>query len=56
MSNALEKILSEQTCNMVQSDKGADFLNSTFQSMLKRHNIKFYTSDNEYIKSVLTEH
>ena len=31
---AFERILSEQTCNMVQSDKGTEFLNSTFQSML----------------------
>ena len=32
---------------MLQSDKGAQFLNSTFQQMLKRHNIHFYTSENE---------
>ena len=35
---AFEKILTEETCNMVQSDKGTEFLNSSFQSMLNRHN------------------
>ena len=40
---------------MVQSDKGTEFLNSTFQSMLKRHDIKFYTSENEDIKAAVVE-
>jgi len=38
---AFEKILADQKCTMVQSDKGTEFLNSSFQSMLKRHGIKF---------------
>ena len=38
---------------MVQSNKGMKFLNSTFQSMLKRHDIKFYTSENEDIKAAV---
>ena len=37
------------------SDKGTEFLNSTFQSMLKRHDIKFYTSENEDIKEAVVE-
>jgi len=40
---------------MVQSDKGKEFLNSTFQSMLQRHDIKFYTSEKEYIKAAVVE-
>ena len=47
VTNAFEKILLDVTHNMVQSDKGTEFLNSTFQSMLKRRGIKFYTSENE---------
>ena len=44
VSRAFEKILTDgYKPNMVQSDKGTEFLNSTFQSMLKQHNIKFYT-------------
>ena len=37
VSDAFERILAEQRCNVVQSDKGAEFLNSTFQSTLRRH-------------------
>jgi len=44
-----EKILADQKCTMVQSDKGTKFLNSTFQSMLKRHGIKFYTSEKAFV-------
>lgn len=39
----------------VQSDKGSEFLNSTFQSLLKTHNISFYTSENDDIKCALVE-
>jgi len=56
VSQAFEKILADgNKPNMVQSDKGAGFLNSTFQSMLKQHNIKFYTSENEDIKAAVVE-
>jgi len=40
---------------MVQSDKGTEFLYSTFQSMLKRRGIKFYTSENEDLKASVVE-
>ena len=40
---------------MVQSDKGTEFLNSTFQSTLRRHGIKFYTSENEDVKASVVE-
>lgn len=56
VSEAFERhILSERPCNMVQSDKGTEFLNSNFQSMLRRHGIKFYTSENEDIKAAVVE-
>ena len=55
VADAFEKILAEQQCNMVQSDKGSEFLNSTFQSLLKRHGIKFYTSENEDLKAAVVE-
>jgi len=38
---AFEKILADRKCNMVQSDKGSEFLTGTFQSMLQLHGIKF---------------
>ena len=40
---------------MLQSDKGTEFLNSTFQSMLCRRSIKFYTSENEDLKAAVVE-
>jgi len=52
---AFEKILADQKCTMVQSDNGTEFLNSTFQSMLKRNGIKFYTSENEDLKASVVE-
>ena len=56
VSRAFEKILTDgYKPNMVQSDKGTEFLNSTFQSMLKQHDIKFYTSENEDIKATVAE-
>ena len=55
VAEAFEKILSDRKCNMVQSDKGTEFLNSTFQSTLKRRGIKFYTSENEDIKAAVVE-
>jgi len=55
VADAFEKILNEGPCNMVQSDKGTKFLNSTFQSMLRRHGIHFYTSENEDLKASVVE-
>jgi len=52
---AFEKVSAGQKCTMVQSDKGTEFLNSSFQSMLKRHGIKFYTSENEDLKAAVVE-
>jgi len=52
---AFEKILEDRKCNMVQSDKGTEFFNGTFQSMLQRHRIKFYTSENEDLKASVVE-
>jgi len=55
IANAFEKILIDGTSNMVQSDKGTEFLYSTFQSMLKRRGIKFYRSENEDLKASMVE-
>jgi len=38
---------------MLQSDEGKEFLNSVFQKMLKRHDIKLYTSENEDLKAAV---
>jgi len=49
VTEAFEKI------RMLQTDKGSKFVNSSFQQMLKRHNIHFYTSENEDIKAAVVE-
>jgi len=55
VADAFEKILADGKCSMLQSDKGPGFLNSNFQNMLKRHDIKFYTSENEDLKAAVVE-
>jgi len=55
VAEAFEKILADGNCNMLHSDKGTEFLNSTFQAMLRRRGIKFYTSENEDLKAAVVE-
>jgi len=55
VAEAFEKILTDENSNMLQSDKGTEFLNSTFQTMLRRRGIKFYTSENEDLKVAVVE-
>jgi len=55
VAEAFKKILADGNCNMLQSDKGIEFLNSTFQSILRRRGIKFYTSENEDLKAAVVE-
>ena len=56
VTSAFEKeILTEGKCTMLQTDKGTEWLNSKFQTMLRRHDIKFYTSENDDIKAALVE-
>jgi len=52
---AFERILNDTQCTMLQTDKGSEYLNSTFQSMLRDRNIKFYTSENDDIKAAVVE-
>ena len=40
---------------LLQTDKGTEFLNSTFQQFLKENNIRHYTSENEDIKCSVVE-
>jgi hypothetical protein len=55
VTSAFEKILDDRKCNMLQTDKGTEWLNSKFQSMLRQNNIKFYTSENDDIKAAVVE-
>jgi len=49
------EILDDRPCIMLQSDKGTEFVNSTFQSMLRCRRVEFYTSENEDIKAAVVE-
>ena len=55
VAEAFVKILVDVNCNMLQSHKGTEFLNSTFQSTLRRRRIKFYTRENEDLKAAVDE-
>jgi len=56
VTEAFEKILeSGGDRQMLHTDKSSEFVNSSFQQMLKRHNIFFYTSKNEDIKAAIME-
>lgn len=52
---AFDKIFDEQVPNMIQTDKGTEFLNFTVQALFKQHDIKHYTSENEDIKAAVVE-
>jgi len=41
--------------NFVQSDKGTEFLNTTFQKLLSDNDIKHYTSENKDLKCAVVE-
>ena len=55
VTSAFEKILGETKCNMLQTDKGTEWLNAKFQTLLRSHGIKFYTSENDDIKAAVIE-
>ena len=55
VTSAFERILAEGKCTMLQTDKGSEWLNSKFQTMLRQNDIKFYTSENEDIKAAVVE-
>ena len=55
VTEAFDKIAIANKMNMLQTDKGTEFLNSTFQTMLRRHGIHFYTSENEDLKASVVE-
>jgi transposase InsO family protein len=52
---AFEKILNDTPCTFLQTDKGSEYLNGTFQAMLRDRNIKFYTSENDDLKASVIE-
>lgn len=57
ISNAFKKIIKESGRKPIKinTDKGKEFLNKTFQDFLRVNNIKFYTTNNPDIKASIVE-
>jgi transposase InsO family protein len=55
LADAFEKIFSDTVANMVQTDRGTEFLNSHVQTVFKKHNIHHYWSLNDDIKAACVE-
>jgi len=55
LREAFASIIVDRKPNFLQSDKGREFLNTAFQSLLSENGIKFYTSQNDDIKCAVVE-
>lgn len=56
VTEAFEAILKEgRRPKTIQTDKGKEFINNTFQNCLMRNGIDFYTSENDDIKAAVVE-
>jgi hypothetical protein len=53
--NAFTEIFAEKRPNFLQTDKGTEFVNASFQKLLADNDIKFYTSQNEDVKCAVVE-
>jgi len=55
LREAFSSLIDARKPNFLQTDKGSEFLNVTFQRLLVENDIKFYTSQNEDIKCAVVE-
>lgn len=55
MTRAFESILKKHPTKYLQTDKGMEFRNKQFQTMLKKHKVHFFTTQNEDIKAAVIE-
>jgi transposase InsO family protein len=55
VADAFEKIFVERVPNMLQTDRGLEFLNAQVQQVFRKHNIHHYFSLNDDIKAALVE-
>ena len=51
LTEAFSRMISRNKPSLLQSDKGSEFLNSTFQQLLKDNDIRHFTSENNDIKA-----
>ena len=56
LTEAFSIMLKDGQCPVhLQTDKGTEFLNRSFQTLLRKNSIRFYTSENEDIKAAIIE-
>jgi len=55
VTSAFDRILRDVRFNMVQTDKGTEFKNAQFQTMLSEYNVHHYTSENDDLKASIVE-
>jgi hypothetical protein len=55
LTEAFSTLLVDRNPAHLQTDKGTEFLNGSFQSLLSKHAIRFYTSENDDIKASVVE-
>src|SRR6266516_7730527 len=55
LTTAFAKMIESQQCKLLQTDKGTEFLNASFQKLLSDRNIRHYTSENDDIKASVVE-
>jgi hypothetical protein len=53
--DAFASLITDRRPNMLQTDKGSEFVNETFQRLMRDNGIKFYTSENDDIKCAIVE-
>jgi hypothetical protein len=55
VSEALDKLLTEQSFAKLQTDKGTEFYNEQVRRVLRREGVELFSSENETIKASLVE-
>ena len=55
LTEAFSTILTDRRPIYLQTDKGTEFLNSHFQTLLRKNDIKFYTTENTDTKASVVE-
>ena len=55
LTTAFTKMIADKQCKFLQTDKGTEFLNSSFQKLLRDRNIRHYTAENDDIKAAVIE-
>jgi len=55
LTEAFSTLLTDRHPAHLQTDKGTEFLNKSFQALLRKNAVRFYTTENEDIKASVVE-